>query len=235
TIRERVEPTLHLARAERDKYAARARMTGYSLNGAIGAQVVLGALTTGLSAALSGKQVSTVTAVLGGLSTMAASYLARTRGSNEPELSISRTKDLEQFIRECEAFQLDFGHLYGRFLNSKLEDLRGRFEALLGNASGCVGLYFWLDCIFLLGWISGRGSCPSHWVLWVDGCRLSSTADGHRGPLPLFTFILPFLFAIATRCVCTSSNHSHDCTRNPNRWPPSPSIEQQSGCYEALD
>lgn len=178
TIRERVEPTLHLARAERDKYAARARMTGYSLNGAIGAQVVLGALTTGLSAALSGKQVSTVTAVLGGLSTMAASYLARTRGSNEPELSISRTKDLEQFIRECEAFQLDFGHLYGvdhrmtpappmdehnkpdadttvsddgdlkrhsrmaegtpmeRFLDSKLEDLRGRFEALLGNASG---------------------------------------------------------------------------------------------------
>lgn len=221
-------------------------------------------------------RANTITAS-GGLSTMAASYLARTRGSNEPELSISRTKDLEQFIRECEAFQLDFGHLYGvdhrmtpappmdehnkpdadttvsddgdlkrhsrmaegtpmeRFLNSKLEDLRGRFEALLGNASGCVGLYFWLDCIFLLGWISGRGSCPSHWVLWVDGCRLSSTADGHRGPLPLFTFILPFLFAIATRCVCTSSNHSHDCTRNPNRWPPSPSIEQQSGCYEALD
>ena len=177
TVRERTEPTLRLARAERDKYAARARMTGYSLNGAIGAQVVLGALTTGLSAALSGRQVSTVTAVLGGLSTMAASYLARTRGSNEPELSISRTKDLEQFIRECESFQLDFGHLYGvdhrtapappmddhnkrdadttvsdddlkrhsrmaegtpmeRFLDSKLEELRERFEALLGNASG---------------------------------------------------------------------------------------------------
>jgi hypothetical protein len=33
-------------------------MTGYALNIAIGLQVLLGALTTGLAAALSGRQVS---------------------------------------------------------------------------------------------------------------------------------------------------------------------------------
>jgi len=47
--------------------------------------------------------------LLGGLSTIVASYLARARGSNEPELSITRVNDLEQFIRECRAFQMDFG------------------------------------------------------------------------------------------------------------------------------
>jgi hypothetical protein len=35
-----------------------AKITGYALNIAIGLQVFLGALTTGLAAALSGKQVS---------------------------------------------------------------------------------------------------------------------------------------------------------------------------------
>ena len=34
---------------------------------------------------------------LGGLATLVASYMARARGSGEPELSITRVKDLEQF------------------------------------------------------------------------------------------------------------------------------------------
>jgi hypothetical protein len=83
---------------------------------------------------------------------MVASYLARARGSNEPELSISRTKDLEQFVRECSAFQLDFGHLYAAEkspdpaaplptareleLSRQVDAFRDRFEELLGNANG---------------------------------------------------------------------------------------------------
>ena len=35
------------------------------------------------------------------------------RGSNKPELSITRTKDLIQFMRECDALQLDRGHVTG--------------------------------------------------------------------------------------------------------------------------
>lgn len=74
----------------------------------------------------------------GGLSTIVASYLARARGSNEPELSITRTKDLEQFIRECQAFQMDFGHLTGNDHDETLQKFRSRFEELLGNANGYV-------------------------------------------------------------------------------------------------
>lgn len=65
-----------------------------------------------------------------------ASYLARARGSNEPELSITRVKDLEQFIRECEAFQMDRGHILGDKYDNELETFRRRFEELLGNSNG---------------------------------------------------------------------------------------------------
>jgi hypothetical protein len=114
--------------------------TGYALNIAIGLQVLLGALTTGLAAAVtSGKQAQISTAILGGLATMVASYMARARGSGEPELSITRVKDLEQLLRECRAFQMDHAHEYGtpeNGLGDQLEELRRRFEELLGNANG---------------------------------------------------------------------------------------------------
>jgi SMODS and SLOG-associating 2TM effector domain len=75
TIGERLQPTIDAATNERDKAVRRgaytgfvmspdaehaactAKMTGYSLNVAIAVQVLLGALTTGLGAALSGKSV----------------------------------------------------------------------------------------------------------------------------------------------------------------------------------
>jgi hypothetical protein len=55
------------------------------------------------------------------------------RGSGEPELSLRRTKDLDQFIRECEAFQLDRGYVSGHSEDQTLDDFRKRFEDLLGN------------------------------------------------------------------------------------------------------
>ncbi|KAK0447413.1 uncharacterized protein EV420DRAFT_1568662 [Desarmillaria tabescens] len=136
TVGERLQPTLSTAETSREKYLLKARMSGYALNIAIGLQVLLGALTTGLSAATSGKQTSIAISIIGGISTMVASYLARARGSNEPELSITRVKDLEQFIRECQAFQMDHGHNTGHEFDSQLENFRRRFEELLGNANG---------------------------------------------------------------------------------------------------
>lgn len=73
------------------------------------------------------------------MSILVASYLARARGSNEPELSITRVKDLDQFLRDCFAFKMDYGHEYGTLengLNDRLEHLRRRFEELLGNGDG---------------------------------------------------------------------------------------------------
>ncbi|KAH7910795.1 hypothetical protein BJ138DRAFT_67436 [Hygrophoropsis aurantiaca] len=140
-ITERLEPTIKNAEKERDMFAKRAMMTGYALNVAIGLQVVLGALTTGLSAATTGRQTSIMTAILGGMATIVASYLARTRGSNEPEHSVMRVKDLEQFIRDCKAFDMDHGPQYASKepnlkLNDRLFELRSRLEELLGNTDG---------------------------------------------------------------------------------------------------
>lgn len=56
-IGERLDPTLITAISERDKCALNAKMAGYALNAAIGLQVILGSLTTGLAAVTSGRQV----------------------------------------------------------------------------------------------------------------------------------------------------------------------------------
>ncbi|KAG6902398.1 hypothetical protein C0995_000603 [Termitomyces sp. Mi166 len=146
TARERLQPTLLTAIAERDKYAFKAKITGYSLNIAIGLQIILGALTTGLASVASiSHQTAVATAVLGldlieplrgGLSTITASYLARARGSSEPELSITKVKDLEQLIRQCEAFQMDHGKTLGDQYDKELEDFRNRLEDLLRNSDG---------------------------------------------------------------------------------------------------
>ncbi|CAA7269490.1 unnamed protein product [Cyclocybe aegerita] len=133
TVGERLQPTIDVALAERDKYVSKAKMTGYALNAAIGMQVLLGSLTTGLSAvATAGRSAAVQTTILGALSTIVASYLARARGSNEPELSITRTKDLEQFIRECRAFQLDNGHCKGDQYDNRGSQ-SGRFSTILGR------------------------------------------------------------------------------------------------------
>ena len=69
----------------------------------------------------------------GALATLVASYLARARGSNEPELSIARTKDLQHFIRQCEIFQMDHGNEMGDRFDKELTGFRTHFEELLGN------------------------------------------------------------------------------------------------------
>ena len=79
---------------------------------------------------------SILTYHVGALATLVASYLARARGSNEPELSITRVKDLEQFIRECKNFEMDHGDDMTSKYDHEIENFRARFESLLGNANG---------------------------------------------------------------------------------------------------
>lgn len=110
------------------------------LNIAIGLQVILGALVTGLSSVVTPKRAGIVTSVLGGLSTLVASYLARMRGSGEPEVSLARTKDLSHFIRNVEAFQQDYGMLTDHSQDEKLNEFRRRFEELLGSRNSSVSV-----------------------------------------------------------------------------------------------
>ncbi|KAG5351972.1 hypothetical protein C0989_004326 [Termitomyces sp. Mn162] len=58
TVSERLQSTLSKAHSERNKFAIKAKMTGWTLNVAIFIQVILGSLTTGVSAgAANEKQV----------------------------------------------------------------------------------------------------------------------------------------------------------------------------------
>ncbi|KAF8228338.1 hypothetical protein L208DRAFT_1292146, partial [Tricholoma matsutake] len=107
SVGERLQPTFVTAITEKNKYIVKARVMDYALNIAIALQVIFGSLITGLSACYR-KECFPLT---GGLNTLVAAYLAQARGSNEPELSITRFKDVERFIRECQAFQMDYGHV----------------------------------------------------------------------------------------------------------------------------
>ncbi|KAH9974919.1 hypothetical protein BGW80DRAFT_1169812, partial [Lactifluus volemus] len=131
TLAERLKPTLDAAIAEKNKSEYRAKWTNMAINVAIGLQVFLGALTTALGAALTGKSTSVAISVLGGASTLVASYLARTRGSNEPEFSMHRTHALEHFVREVEGFTLDYGNEVGHQWDDKVNGFRLGFEDIL--------------------------------------------------------------------------------------------------------
>ncbi|KAF8910441.1 hypothetical protein CPB84DRAFT_1842463 [Gymnopilus junonius] len=128
TLKERLEPTIKAAEKERAKYAYRANWTGWVLNVAIGLQVLLGSLTTGLSAAATnGKSAAISTTIL------VASYLARARGSNEPDFSITRVKDLDRFIRECKALEMDHGDDTSHKFDQQLIEERDELERILGS------------------------------------------------------------------------------------------------------
>ncbi|KAF7328959.1 Carbamoyl-phosphate synth [Mycena venus] len=154
TFQERIDPSLKHAKSEREKCELKARLTGYALNanrhwlaghprclnnGLIGSNFRTADIYRNLhSWYVFQNHLGNLdsTEKKGGFATLVASYLARARGSNEPELSITRVKDLDQYIRECEIFILDYGHLTGNEHDSKLNALRDRFEELLGNANG---------------------------------------------------------------------------------------------------
>jgi len=66
------------------------------------------------------------------MSTVVASYLAKARGANEPESSIARVKDLEHFLREARAFDLDHGHDTGDW-TKEIDYFRKQLQEMLGS------------------------------------------------------------------------------------------------------
>jgi len=127
-----------VARRERDGFITKGRFQSVCINGAIGLQVVAGALTTGVAAATTGRATSIGVSILGGLSTVLASFLAKARGSGEPEHSQLRARELDTFIREVEAWTMDHGHFVGSQYDERINMFRERFEQIVrteGEAS----------------------------------------------------------------------------------------------------
>ena len=105
-----------------------ARWQRLSINGAIRIQAIVGALTTAsqlqdqhtYSRSLNHPlregfllgllvQLGAAVAVLGGISTVLASYLAKVRGLGEPKPLLIRTRELNSFPREIPTFIVDDG------------------------------------------------------------------------------------------------------------------------------
>ena len=77
-------------------------------------------------------QIRISVSVLGSLATLVASYLARTRGSSEPETSLLREQALNNFIRRLRSFILDSGFRDGH--DQVVENFRNELERLLNPA-----------------------------------------------------------------------------------------------------
>jgi hypothetical protein len=69
-------------------------------------------------------------------STLVASFLARTRGSNEPQKSRSRARELKRLLREMESFSLDHGYEVGDMWDEQINDFRLRLEIIFGHRPG---------------------------------------------------------------------------------------------------
>jgi len=67
------------------------------------------------------------------MSTLVASYMARARGTNEPETSLQRVQQIEHLLREAHAFKTDHGHRVGHEVDAALGAFRRELEAILGN------------------------------------------------------------------------------------------------------
>ena len=67
-----------------------------------------------------------------------ASYLARAKGSNEPDFSRGRARQLKHFLREIDAFILDHEHEIGEKWDEKIKGFRLGLENMLGNHPGSV-------------------------------------------------------------------------------------------------
>ena len=112
TVAERLQPTVDIASEKLKLYRWKgriihvhmlsskidcvlARRLSIALNIAIALQIVLGALITSLAAISFSRASQISTSLLGALTTIVASFLARLRGSGEPDLSRARARELE--------------------------------------------------------------------------------------------------------------------------------------------
>jgi len=135
TVQRRLQPTIEVAKKRMEECHSKSKLVGATLNSAIGLQIVIGALITGLAVVTTGHGTSIMTAILGAFTTILSAFLARMRGTGEPERSKSSAKGFERFIRTCEAYILDFGEESGREPQhfQKVNEFRQEFEDLEGS------------------------------------------------------------------------------------------------------
>ncbi|KAH9961788.1 hypothetical protein BC827DRAFT_260419 [Russula dissimulans] len=135
TVGQRLIPTINAAEEEHLNATKRETWTRWAQNIAISLEVLIGAVTATLGAALHGKHTDLAISILGIGSAVVGSYLARTKGSNEPQASHLRARLLEYFMRDINAFVLDHGLEPGDKWDEEINGFRIGLENIVGNQS----------------------------------------------------------------------------------------------------
>ncbi|KAG8745949.1 hypothetical protein FRC12_014409 [Ceratobasidium sp. 428] len=81
------------------------------------------------------EQTRLATAGLGSLGTITAAILARAKGTNQPELAETHSRDLERFIGQCELFVDDVGSATGPDIDSQVMEFVRQFDAIEDKAA----------------------------------------------------------------------------------------------------
>ncbi|GJJ08285.1 hypothetical protein Clacol_002495 [Clathrus columnatus] len=122
TVGRRLQHTLKTAKEEQSKYEKQASLAAWATNIAMFSQIVSNAIITGLSASGGGRH--------GALGTIVSAFLARIRGTREPERSKTHSQNLEKYIRELRAFIEDHGMSQGREHDDRIGYFRDGFNKL---------------------------------------------------------------------------------------------------------
>ncbi|KAG8682037.1 hypothetical protein FRC09_017057, partial [Ceratobasidium sp. 395] len=108
-----------------------------SINFIILLQVTVGAAITIVAVLEQSEQTRLATAGLGSLGTITAAILARAKlkGTNQPELAETHSRDLERFIGQCELFVDDVGSATGPDIDSQVMEFVRQFDAIEDKAA----------------------------------------------------------------------------------------------------
>ncbi|QRW00545.1 permease C29B12,14c [Ceratobasidium sp. AG-Ba] len=138
SAKARLQPFLNKAFA-RQKYQYRlndqGKMIKYGINFIILLQVTVGAVITIVAVLEPSEQTRLATAGLGALGTITAAILARAKGTNQPELAETHSRDLERFIGQCELFIGDAGSATGSDIDAQVMEFARQFDAIEDRAA----------------------------------------------------------------------------------------------------
>ncbi|KAG9103521.1 hypothetical protein FRC06_010203 [Ceratobasidium sp. 370] len=115
SARVRLQPYLNKAIAQQKYQYRLGKFIKYGINFILLLQVSVGAAITVVTVLDQTEQTRLTIAGLGSLGTMTAAILARAKlkGTNQPELAETHSRDLERLIGQCELFIGDVGSATG--------------------------------------------------------------------------------------------------------------------------
>ncbi|KAG9101432.1 hypothetical protein FS749_006935 [Ceratobasidium sp. UAMH 11750] len=134
SARARLQPYLDKAIAQQKYQYRLSKFIKYGINFILLLQVSVGAAITVVTVLDQTEQTRLTIAGLGSLGTMTAAVLARAKGTNQPELAETHSRDLERIIGQCELFVGDVGSATGPEIDAQVMEFVRQFDAIEDKA-----------------------------------------------------------------------------------------------------